>query len=29
MRKYQMQRSEASVDSGVAESDSPDEPQTS
>ncbi len=29
MRKYQMQRSEATVDSGVAESDSPDEPHTS
>ena len=29
MRKYQMQRSEATVDSEVAEPDSPDKPQTS
>ena len=29
MRKYQMQRSEATVDSGAAEPDSPDKPQTS
>ena len=29
MRKYQMQRSEAAVDSGVLEPDSPDKPQSS